>query len=493
MKHRRYSIATAMVTAFTILIMAVTLVINARSYENNRRQLQSVATDYTNQLISQVNSQMDMYVDYLKDLSNFIVRNSAVTAYLRDSSQQEAVASILSHAATTRDEIFAIALAAADGRVLFDDPSYRLNPYATYQNAGWFQTAVEQPDQVHISTSRVENLVEGQANQMAFASALQVASSTHSVYNPLFIYGGVGLGKTHLMHAIGNRFLRNNPKAKVLCVSAQQYTQEFVDAMRLKNVNSERYTEAMRKFDARYRGIDMLLIDDIQSFRDREGTQTNFFLTFESMVPHGKQIVLTSDTYPKNLSEFQDRLLSRLTQGLIVMIEPPEFEMRVQILLQKAERSGINMPQDVAEIIAKRIKSNVRELEGAVQQILAYTRFHQVPVTLDTAKMALRDIFKATATPVTIDNIQKAVAEYYGIKPSDIVAKSRKANLVRARQVAMYLSKELTNKSLPEIGALFGGRDHTTVIYAHRKVMSERNTDDGLKHDIHLLEQRLKN
>mgnify|MGYP000628906163 CR=1 FL=1 len=233
-----------------------------------------------------------------------------------------------------------------------------------------------------------ENLVEGQANQMAFASALQVASSTHSVYNPLFIYGGVGLGKTHLMHAIGNRFLKNNPKAKVLCVSAQQYTQEFVDAMRLKNVNSERYTEAMRKFDARYRGIDMLLIDDIQSFRDREGTQTNFFLTFESMVPHGKQIVLTSDTYPKNLSEFQDRLLSRLTQGLIVMIEPPEFEMRVQILLQKAERSGINMPQDVAEIIAKRIKSNVRELEGAVQQILAYTRFHQVPVTLDTAKMA---------------------------------------------------------------------------------------------------------
>lgn len=338
-----------------------------------------------------------------------------------------------------------------------------------------------------------ENLVEGQANQMAFASALQVASSTKSVYNPLFIYGGVGLGKTHLMHAIGNRFLKNNPKAKVLCVSAQQYTQEFVDAMRLKSVNSERYTEAMRKFDARYRGIDMLLIDDIQSFRDRDGTQTNFFLTFESMVPHGKQIVLTSDTYPKNLPEFQDRLLSRLTQGLIVMIEPPEFEMRVQILLQKAERSGIDMPQDVAEIIAKRIKSNVRELEGAVQQILAYTRFHQVPVTLETAKMALRDIFKASATPVTIDNIQKVVAEYYGIKPADINAKSRKANLVRARQVAMYLAKELTNKSLPEIGSLFGGRDHTTVIYAHRKVTSERNTDDGLKHDIHLLEQRLKN
>ncbi len=358
------------------------------------------------------------------------------------------------------------------------------------------QTEDKQPD---ISATGLlpyltfENLVEGQANQMAYASALQVASSTKSIYNPLFIYGGVGLGKTHLMHAIGNRFLKNNPKAKVLCVSAQQYTHEFVDAIRLKNVNLDRYTEAMRKFDERYRNIDMLLIDDIQSFRDKDGTQTNFFLTFENMVPHGKQIVLTSDTYPKNLPEFQDRLLSRLTQGLIVMIEPPEFEMRVQILLQKAERSGLEMPQEVAEIIAKRIKSNVRELEGAVQQILAYTRFHQVPVTIDTAKMALRDIFKASATPVTIENIQKTVAEYYGIKPGDIVAKSRKANLVRARQVAMYLSKELTNKSLPEIGAMFGGRDHTTVIYAHRKVNSDRNTDEALKHDIHLLEQRLKN
>ena len=338
-----------------------------------------------------------------------------------------------------------------------------------------------------------ENMVEGQANQMAYAAALQVASSPQSIYNPLFIYGGVGLGKTHLMHAIGNRFLKDKPNAKVLCVSAQEYIRQFVDAMRMKNVNNDRYTEAMQKFEARYRGLDLLLIDDIQSFASRDGTQANFFLTFESMVPHGKQIVLTSDTYPKNLSEFQDRLLSRLTQGLIVMIEPPEFEMRVQILLQKAERSGIEMPQEVAEIIAKRVKSNVRELEGAVQQILAYTRFHQVPVTLETAKMALRDIFKATATPVTIDNSQKAVAEYYGIKTNDIVAKSRKANLVRARQVAMYLSKDLTNKSLPEIGALFGGRDHTTVIYAHRKVISERNTDDGLKHDIHLLEQRLKN
>ncbi|MDO4936723.1 MAG: chromosomal replication initiator protein DnaA [Sutterellaceae bacterium] len=338
-----------------------------------------------------------------------------------------------------------------------------------------------------------ENMVEGQANQMAFASALQVATSPNPIYNPLFIYGGVGLGKTHLMHAIGNRFLKNNPKAKVLCVSAQQYIQEFVDAMRLKSQNSDRYSEAMRQFEARYNGLDLLLIDDIQSFGSRDGTQTNFFLTFESMVPHGKQIVLTSDTYPRQLKEFQERLLSRLTQGLIVTVEPPEFDMRVQILLQKAERSNLEMPHDVAEIIAKKLKSNVRELEGAVQQILAYTRFHQVDVTIDTVKLALRDIFKQSSVPVTVDAVQQAVADYYGIKASDINAKSRKANLARARQIAMYLAKELTNKSLPELGSLFGGRDHTTVIYACKKIASERNTDEALKHDLHILAQRIKN
>ena len=335
-----------------------------------------------------------------------------------------------------------------------------------------------------------ENLVEGQANQMAFASALQVASSTHSVYNPLFIYGGVGLGKTHLMHAIGNRFLKNNPKAKVLCVSAQQYTQEFVDAMRLKNVNSERYTEAMRKFDARYRGIDMLLIDDIQSFRDREGTQTNFFLTFESMVPHGKQIVLTSDTYPKNLSEFQDRLLSRLTQGLIVMIEPPEFEMRIAILLNKAKAFNIDLPEEVATFIAKRLKSNVRELEGALQQVIAFQQFQPSlgkVITIDVAKRVLRDQFSVNNNSVTIENIQKTVADYYKIKVADMFSKRRPRNIALPRQIAMYLAKELTQHSLPEIGANFGGRDHTTVMHAVRKIAQERKTDADL--ELHVLKQ----
>ena len=357
---------------------------------------------------------------------------------------------------------------------------------------------VQSPSETDISKTGLlpyltfENMVEGQANQMAYASGLQVASSPKSIYNPLFIYGGVGLGKTHLMHAIGNRFLANNPKAKILCISAQQYVQEFMDVMRLRNLNNERFSEAMRQFEARYRGLDLLLIDDIQSFGGRDGTQTNFFLAFENMVPHGNQIVLTSDTYPRNLKEFQERLLSRLTQGLIVTVEPPEFDMRVQILLQKAERSGLDMPREVAEIIAKKLKSNVRELEGAVQQVLAYTRFHQVDVTIDTVKLALRDIFKASSVPVTIEAIQQTVAQHYGFKVAELSSKSRKAKLVRARQVAIYLARELTKKSLPELGELFGGRDHATVIYACKKIASERSTDEELKYDLHLLEQKIK-
>ena len=207
---------------------------------------------------------------------------------------------------------------------------------------------------------------------------------------------------------------------------------------------------------------------------------------------HGKQIVLTSDTYPRNLKDFQERLLSRLTQGLIVTIEPPEFDMRVQILLLKAERSGLDMPREVAEIIAKKLKSNVRELEGAVQQVLAYTRFHQVDVTIDTVKLALRDIFKASSVPVTIDAIQQTVAQHYGFKVSELNSKSRKAKLVRARQIAIYLARELTKKSLPELGELFGGRDHATVIYACKKIAAERNRDEELKYDLHILEQKIK-
>ena len=334
-----------------------------------------------------------------------------------------------------------------------------------------------------------ENFVQGKA----FAAALQVANSSGKpIYNPLIIYGGVGLGKTHLMHAIGHQFLKNNPKRRVLCISAQLYLEEFTGVMRLMNADPNRYFQALRDFENRYQNLDMLLIDDIQGFANRKGTQASFFQVFEHMVPHGKQIVMTSDTFPRDLKELQERLLSRITQGITVEVEPPELEMRVQILLNKAERSGLSMPEDVAEEIAKRLRSNVRELEGAVQQILAYTHFHKVPVALQTVSEALRNVFRSSSVPVTIETIQEAVSDYFKIKTADLLSKKRTSAVSHARQVAMYLAKELTQKSLPEIGVMFGGKDHTTVLYACRKISSSRSTDKQLRNDLHLLEQRIK-
>ena len=338
-----------------------------------------------------------------------------------------------------------------------------------------------------------ETIVQGKANQMAYAAAMQVANNMGKpIYNPLIIYGGVGLGKTHLMHAIGHQFLKSNPTKKLLCISAQQYLEEYTGVMRLLNNDSNRYFQEIHQFEKRYQDLDMLLIDDIQGFSSRRGTQASFFQVFEHMVPHGKQIVMTSDTYPRDLKDLQERLLSRLTQGITVEVEPPELEMRVQILLSKAERSGLSMPTEVAEEIAKHLRSNVRELEGAVQQILAYTNFHKVPVTLQTITEALKDIFNSTSVPVTVESIQQAVCDHFKIKQVDLLSKKRIAAVSHARQVAMYLAKELTQKSLPEIGAMFGGKDHTTVLYACRKVSSSLSTDSALRNDIHLLEQRIK-
>lgn len=336
-----------------------------------------------------------------------------------------------------------------------------------------------------------DTYVTGKASQLAYTAALQVANSTKSLYNPMIIYGGVGLGKTHLMHAIGHQYLASHPTAKVLCISAQQYLEEFTSAMR--QMNGEKNYRALTDFESRYQNLDLLLIDDIQGFATRTGTQANFFQVFEHMVPHGKQIVMTSDTYPRNLKEFQERLLSRITQGLTVEVEPPELDMRVAILLKKASQFDLDLPVEVAEVIAKNIKSNVRELEGAIQQILAYTHFHQVPIDLDSVRIALRDIFRSSAIPVSIETIQQTVADYYNLKTTDMHSKKRSAPIARARQVAMYLSKELTQKSLPEIGMLFGGRDHTTVLYAHRKIAADRSIDESLRHDLHILEQRIKN
>ncbi|MCF0252864.1 MAG: chromosomal replication initiator protein DnaA, partial [Duodenibacillus sp.] len=340
-----------------------------------------------------------------------------------------------------------------------------------------------------------ENLVQGKANQLAYSAAMQIAECEpgcgRGVYNPLYIFGGVGLGKTHLMHAIGHRYLQRHPKARVLCISAQQYLEDFTNAMRLRQVNPEAFYQVMQQFGDRYRKLDLLLIDDVQSFAGRAGTQANFFEAFESLVPHGKQIVMTSDTYPRSLKDFHERLLSRITQGLVVEVEPPELEMRVQILLQKAGQSGVAMPDDVAEFIAKHLRSHVRELEGAVNQIRAYTNFHGIPVSVDSARLALRDTLRLSAVPVTLESIQKQTAAHYGLRVADLCSKTRAAPVAKARQVAMFLAKELTENSLAAIGAAFGGRNHATVINAINKIKDSRQKDPELKHDINVLEQRI--
>jgi chromosomal replication initiator protein len=337
-----------------------------------------------------------------------------------------------------------------------------------------------------------ENYVNGNANQLAVAAAEHVASSVGGTqYNPLYIYGGVGLGKTHLMQAIGHRYLDLHPKAKVRCVSAQDFISEYTAATR-DSVNSRK---ALQMFDERYKSLDLLLIDDVQSFSGAKGSQAQFFRAFEALVPHNKQVVLTADTYTRNLKDIEQRIISRLSQGLSVAIEPPELEMRIAILLNKAQAAGVDLPEEVAMFIAKRLKSNVRELEGALQQIIAFQQFQPEAakeITIDIAKHVLRDQFSADNNLVTIENIQKTVADYYSIKVSEMYSKRRPASIARPRQIAMYLSKELTQHSLPEIGQSFGGRDHTTVMHAVRKITQERQANAELNHEIHVLEQMIR-
>ena len=336
-----------------------------------------------------------------------------------------------------------------------------------------------------------ENYVNGNANQLAVAAAEHVATTIGMQYNPLYIYGGVGLGKTHLMQAIGHRYLDLHPKAKVRCVSAQDFISEYTSATR----DSSNSRKALQMFDERYRSLDLLLIDDVQSFSGAKGSQAQFYRAFEALVPHNKQVVLTADTYTRNLKDIEQRLISRFSQGLSVAIEPPELEMRIAILLNKAKAMGAALPEEVAMFIAKRLKSNVRELEGALQQVIAYQQFQPAAakeITIDIAKHVLRDQFSLSYNLVTIENIQKTVADYYNIKVADMHSKRRPANIALPRQIAMYLAKELTQHSLPEIGANFGGRDHTTVMHAVRKITQERKSNAELNHEIHVLEQMIK-
>lgn len=303
--------------------------------------------------------------------------------------------------------------------------------------------------------------VVGKSNELAQAACLSVAERPGEAYNPLFIYGGVGLGKTHLMHAIGNMILKNNPSAKVLYLHSERFVADMVKALQTNTIN---------EFKRFYRSLNALLIDDIQFFAGKDRSQEEFFHTFNALLEGQQQIVLTSDRYPKEIEGVEERLKSRFGWGLTVVVEPPELETRVAILVSKAEQSNIELPYEVAFFIAKRIRSNVRELEGALRRVIANAQFTGKPITIDFVNDALRDLLALQDKLVTLENIQKTVAEYYKVKVSDILSKRRSRSIARPRQMAMALAKELTNHSLPEIGDYFGGRDHTTVIHACRKI-----------------------
>ena len=328
-----------------------------------------------------------------------------------------------------------------------------------------------------------DNFVEGKSNQLAVASAKQVGDNPGQSYNPLFIYGGVGLGKTHLMHAIGNKIRENNPQAKVVYLHSERFVNDMITALR---------TNSIDQFKVYYRTVDALLIDDIQFFAGKNRSVEEFFHTFNALLEGQKQIILTSDRYPRDVEGIDDRLRSRLNWGLTVEIEPPELETRVAILTSKVEQYHLTLPKDAAFFIAKRFRSNVRDLEGALQRVLASLRLHQrTDITLDFVHEALRDQLASQDKMVTVDNIKKTVAQHYNIKTSDLDSKRRTRSIARPRQVAMSLSKELTNHSLPEIGTYFGNRDHTTVIHACKKIKELRTEDTTLDESYRILERTL--
>ncbi len=366
---------------------------------------------------------------------------------------------------------------------------------STYNQSGSERLPIEEPPDLgeekilagqknRLNTSLTfDTLIEGSANRMARAAAMHVSGMPGHLYNPLFIYGGVGLGKTHLMHAAGNRLLVNKPLARVLYIHAEQFVSDVVKAYQRKTFD---------EFKDHYHSLDLLLIDDVQFFANKERTQEEFFNAFEALLAKKSHIVMTSDTYPKGLADIHERLVSRFDSGLTVAIEPPELEMRVAILINKARAEGTEMPEEVAFFVAKNVRSNVRELEGALRKILAYSRFNQKEISIQLARDALRDLLSIQNRQISVENIQKTVADYYKIKVADMYSKKRPASIARPRQIAMYLAKELTQKSLPEIGELFGGRDHTTVLHAVRKIGGERQQLTELNQQLHVLEQTLK-
>ncbi len=319
-----------------------------------------------------------------------------------------------------------------------------------------------------------DSFVEGKSNQLARAAAWQVADNPKHGYNPLFLYGGVGLGKTHLMHAVGNHLLQKNPNAKVIYLHSERFVADMVRALQ---------NNAINEFKNYYRSVDALLIDDIQFFAKKERSQEEFFHTFNALLEGNQQVILTSDRYPKEIDGLEERLKSRFGWGLTVAVEPPELETRVAILMKKAEQSRVQLSHDCAFFIAQRIRSNVRELEGALKRVIAHSHFTNEPITVELIRESLKDLLALQDKLVSIDNIQRTVAEYYKIKISDILSKRRSRSVARPRQVAMALAKEITNHSLPEIGDAFGGRDHTTVLHACRKIAELSETDADIRED----------
>ena len=319
-----------------------------------------------------------------------------------------------------------------------------------------------------------ESFVEGKSNELARAAATQVADNAGRSYNPLLLYGGVGLGKTHLMHAVGNALLQKNPNAQILYLHSQRFVQNMVKALQ---------SGTMDQFMKLYRNVDALLIDDIQFFAKKMRSQEEFFHVFNGLLERDKQMVLTSDKYPREIDGLEERLQSRFVYGLTVEVEAPDLETRVAILMKKAEVEGVRLEQDVAFFMSERIRSNVRELEGALRRVIANARFTGSRITVDQVKRTLRDLFAIQGRQVSIENIQKVVAEYFNIKISDLLSKRRNRSIARPRQVAMALAKELTSHSLPEVGDAFGGRDHTTVLHACRKIDSLKGSSPDVSED----------
>ncbi|CAM8619894.1 DnaA ATPase involved in DNA replication initiation [Burkholderiales bacterium] len=364
----------------------------------------------------------------------------------------------------------------ADGHDLQDRDSHTAQPSAPLEPV--------QQDQARLNADwTFDSFVLGKANQLARAAAIQVADNPGRGYNPLFLYGGVGLGKSHLIHAVGNLMIERNPSARIRYIHAEAYVSDVVRAYQRKSFDD---------LKTYYHSLDLLLVDDIQFFAGKSRTQEEFFYTFEALVAAKKQLIITSDTYPSELGGIDSRLISRFGSGLTVAIEPPELEMRVAILLRKADQENLGLGEDEAFFIARQLRSNVRELEGALRKVVAYCHFHQKQPSIEVVKDALKDLLSLQKTLISVENIQKTVADFFKIKVADMYSKKRPANIALPRQIAMYLAKELTQKSLPDIGDLFGGRDHTTVLHAVRKITEARQHNAELNRQLHLLEQQLR-